>query len=412
MVKVEGTYTSVKGQDFVDFYAHLGVPKETVQTSLGSHWTMKIWKDGNVWGAHVTCKEHPHLNSLDAIAEGVEKCVDTPMFGGKAKVVFRSTGDGEFLTTIESEKFGTLLWEEKYTDEGAHHKITGKGKTLTEFWERSIKPDGAYRFVKGENVENFFKATGSPEMIQHYKNYRVYFQRKGDTLNMLEWFGDLGKVHNAMKADVESPYRVPGDKPDADGSYKLILTKTGNGKCLMVLKSPAGNIEEWKLTFSNCGLVVNGLEKQTGQTCTFHMERFVETSGTYKLVTSIGFEHFAQNLGMPSNKIQEIANDHSAKLIVCDKGNGFHRHQYIGNDHSLDVSFKLNEEFTFLHPFLHENVKGVAAMNGSQMCMLIHTSKGTLKATYHFNDNFVIKSVCHPGANVGYKVIMERSCEW
>jgi len=30
---------------------------------------------------------------------------------------------------------------------------------------------------------------------------------------MLEWFGDLGKVHNAMKADVESPYRVPGDKP-------------------------------------------------------------------------------------------------------------------------------------------------------------------------------------------------------
>jgi hypothetical protein len=41
----------------------------------------------------------------------------------------------------------------------------------------------------------------------------------------------------------------------------------------------------------------NGLEKQTGQTCTFHLERFVETSGTYKLVTSIGFEHFAQALG-------------------------------------------------------------------------------------------------------------------
>jgi hypothetical protein len=43
---------------------------------------------------------------------------------------------------------------------------------------------------------------------------------------------------------------------DADGSHKLILTKTGNGKCLMVIKSPAGHIEEWNLTFSNHGLVL------------------------------------------------------------------------------------------------------------------------------------------------------------
>jgi hypothetical protein len=32
-------------------------------------------------------------------------------------------------------------------------------------------------------------------------------------------------------------------------------------------------------------------------TCIFHLERFVETSGTYKLVTMIGFEKFAQALG-------------------------------------------------------------------------------------------------------------------
>jgi hypothetical protein len=47
---------------------------------------MKIWKDGNAWGVHITCKEDPHQNSMDSIAEGVEKCVDNPMFGGKAKV--------------------------------------------------------------------------------------------------------------------------------------------------------------------------------------------------------------------------------------------------------------------------------------------------------------------------------------
>jgi hypothetical protein len=32
------------------------------------------------------CKELPHLNYLDVITEGVEKCVDSPLFGGKAKV--------------------------------------------------------------------------------------------------------------------------------------------------------------------------------------------------------------------------------------------------------------------------------------------------------------------------------------
>jgi hypothetical protein len=44
---------------------------------------------------------------------------------------------------------------------------------LNEFWERCIKTEGAYRFEKGENIEGFFKATGCPEMIKHYKDYKV-----------------------------------------------------------------------------------------------------------------------------------------------------------------------------------------------------------------------------------------------
>jgi hypothetical protein len=42
---------------------------------------------------------------------------------------------------------------------------------------------------------------------------------KGDTLHMLEWFGDLGKVSNEMKLDVEGPFRVPGDK---EGTRKML----------------------------------------------------------------------------------------------------------------------------------------------------------------------------------------------
>ncbi len=64
----------------------LGLEKEKAQKALGSHWTMKVWNDGTQWGGHMTCKELPHLNYLDVITEGVEKCVDSPLFGGKAKV--------------------------------------------------------------------------------------------------------------------------------------------------------------------------------------------------------------------------------------------------------------------------------------------------------------------------------------
>ena len=34
------------------------------------------------------------------------------------------------------------------------------------------------------------------------------------------------------------------------------MTKTGNGKSLLVVKTPEGKIEEWKFTFSDCGLLL------------------------------------------------------------------------------------------------------------------------------------------------------------
>jgi hypothetical protein len=34
--------------------------------------------------------------------------------------VFTRKGDDEFVTKVESEKFGSMVFEEKYTDIGAH----------------------------------------------------------------------------------------------------------------------------------------------------------------------------------------------------------------------------------------------------------------------------------------------------
>ena len=53
---------------------------------LGTHWTMKVWNDGNQWGGHLTCQEVPSLNCLEVFTDGVEKSVDHPIFGGKATV--------------------------------------------------------------------------------------------------------------------------------------------------------------------------------------------------------------------------------------------------------------------------------------------------------------------------------------
>lgn len=53
---------------------------------MGSHWTLKVWKDAHIWGFYLTCRELPHLNILETFLDGVEKAVDHPMFGGKAKV--------------------------------------------------------------------------------------------------------------------------------------------------------------------------------------------------------------------------------------------------------------------------------------------------------------------------------------
>jgi hypothetical protein len=411
MVQVEGSYTTVRGQEFVDLYVHLGVEKDKAQKALGSHWGMKVWREGDKWGCHFTCRELPHLNSLEVSAVGVEKCIDSPLTGGKAKLHVKKLSDTEFSTTIQSEKFGNILVEEKYTDEGVHFKWTGKGKTVTEFWERSIKVEGAYRFEKGENVEEFCKATGHPDMAKHLTDYRMYLWKTGDVMNMAEWFGDLGKVRNTIRLDVEAPFKTPFDKEGSEGSQRAIMTKTGNGKSLMVIKTPEGKIEEWKFTFAECGLLLEGFDKKSGATCKFWLKRFVEMSGTYKRVSFIGFEKFAHEMGLPCHKIQEIANDCSARLTICDKGNGFQHHKLTGKGESLDINFKFNEEFTFLHPFLNENVKAVATIHDNVLCCNLHTSKGVINSSITFNDHFSVMAVSHPGTGLGYKAILERCCE-
>lgn len=61
-----------------------GVPKDVVYKLSGSHWTMRIWRESSTsWGSQLSCLEHPEMNSLEILVEGVEKFIDHPLFGGK-----------------------------------------------------------------------------------------------------------------------------------------------------------------------------------------------------------------------------------------------------------------------------------------------------------------------------------------
>jgi hypothetical protein len=61
--------------------------KEEAEKLVGTHWTMKVWQDGDAWGGHVFCHEDPKFNCVEVFTDGVEKSVDHPMFGGKAQVL-------------------------------------------------------------------------------------------------------------------------------------------------------------------------------------------------------------------------------------------------------------------------------------------------------------------------------------
>ena len=79
----------VRHECFLELIANnliLGVENDRALMAKGSHWTMKIWRDGDLWGGHFTCQELPHLNHLDVMTEGSEKCIENPLAGGKAKV--------------------------------------------------------------------------------------------------------------------------------------------------------------------------------------------------------------------------------------------------------------------------------------------------------------------------------------
>ena len=65
---------------------YLGVDSTFAKKMLGTHWSMRIWSEEDLWGTSYMCKEYPHLNMCETMHAGTDKMVTHFMFGGMAKV--------------------------------------------------------------------------------------------------------------------------------------------------------------------------------------------------------------------------------------------------------------------------------------------------------------------------------------
>lgn len=411
VASIIGTFTSTKGQDLVDFLVSIGVSKDVASKVLGTQWTLKVWKHEDIWGCYLRCHELPHLNLWQGFALGDEKEVELPILGGMVKVCSKMNGTGDgFVTTFISKTFGSMTLESKFTEDGLTTSLTCKGKTVKGVWERRVKVEGSYMFSHGENIEAYLKAVGESQIGHHYHNYKIHVHENGKMYRLSEYVGELGRVTNTMELDVLSPFRLPGEKEDSTPSHKGMLTKTGMGKFTLMCKSKAGVQEEWKMVFSKWGVVMTGVEKNTGLTCKFFMRRFWDMIGTYNLVSYIGLDKFAVSVGgMTLAEVEDMMKDTSTKLRITAHGEGHYRHQLMRKRHPLDYSFTMDREFSMVHPVIHEEITIVPKMIDSGTLLLTSsTGKGEILQKFYFNNEFCIISMSLPKAHMRCKAIFEK----
>ena len=96
--------------------------------------------------------------------------------------------------------------------------MKGKGKPMTEKWERCPRIEGSYVFDKEENLEPYFKATGDLDMMSHMKDYKMHICVKWKQICFSDFYGEMGKFSNCMDLDIEMPFRALGDK---EGNLKF-----------------------------------------------------------------------------------------------------------------------------------------------------------------------------------------------
>ncbi|TRY77037.1 hypothetical protein TCAL_15937 [Tigriopus californicus] len=406
MDNVPGVYTNVKTQELADFLVKTGIPKEQAQSFVGVKSTMRLeLHDGN-WIYDLKCPEMPGLNTLAAFKEGVETEVDNPAFGGKAKMVFTTSGPNTFKSIVTSELMGKIVFDEKYTEEGAsitynHEK---SGATVAEKWTRVIDEDGWYKMYKEENLVNFNKAMGTPDDLgSDQSNFKMKVSHVGKAVQMIESCGH-SEVKTVFTYDEEFQYGWPGT-PNLDRT--MIATRMGPGQILMLAKGSSGQSEEWRMTIKMDGTMLwEGRDKVSGQSCKMWMKKIPLFCGKFRQVSNCGFDEYGTAMGMPADMISKLKNDFESVLSM-DMVGGLVHVKSTSKVMPMDMSMKFDEEYEIGMPGM-ESFKVIESLQGNDILSVSKGTRCTVKTLTKFTNNFAIMESEVVGLGASCKIVYER----
>lgn len=254
----------------------------------------------------------------------------------------------------KSEVTGEAKSTEVYSDEGLTTTVTNsKGVSYTEVWPREVDMTGWFKVTKTENMEAYNKALGFPAGFEAaFRNMTMQVKSLGkDRFEVREHFaGDEIVTKYTYDEEFTASY------PKLNYSRSTVVTKLSPCKLLSVSKGPNGEKEEWTTTMGDNGGVWEGVDRVSGQSCKFWVERFTNITGKYRLVTSAGYDAFGAAMGMPADLVSKLKNDFDATITISDQGNCM-RMVSDSKVMPMDLVFKWNEEFDFKMPGTDEVYK-------------------------------------------------------
>ena len=376
----------------------------------GTHHSIAITRDDDgKWIGNWKVEECPELNTVESFVEGgFENEVNSPIFGGKATVSFKQTGDNKCLTKIKSAAFGESELVEEYTEEGATYTTThkGTGKVLKEFWPRKVKTEGWFRMVGDENMRNYMKAQG---MDIPLTNYWVHMQDCPNGVVFTEIVNGYKNVYHTQY-DVEQDYEFKLTEGGEAYKRRIMTTKLSPWKTLFLATAPDGRKEEWTHKYCSKGLQMSGLDKTSGQTCKLFFEPDVNFSGTYKNVVIIGMEDFAKAAGMPDDVVSKIITEFDARLILGEK-DGYVTCKYNSKYMPMNFAFKYGEEFTMSYPGVPGTYKCLETRMGDTYINVSKGPKFTTRTVGKITDNYLVQETVIMGTDIKTKQVMERVYE-
>lgn len=410
MVKCFGTFEMTADQADCDFAIEL-YGKEMGQSFLGATLVLKIidCAPGKI-ACHWTSKSGPPMNMFELYHLGCETTVSHPLYGGKCTGKVCSIPDG-YEGKFVSEKFGDTVDKMIFSDEGLTRTCSVQGKTQERQWKRVICEDGFYRMVSNENFKEFMAADDIPDDFSApiLNDFRIKWKACDSGYAFTEWFGPDVVVKSGGKFDQEEEYVLPfeGIPPS-----KVLLTRLGCGKYKCVVKDAKGGTQDWNYEVGDGTFNMKGVNLKNGLTCKIVFKKFVPMAGKWKTISVENVKEPITTLypEIPLEMANQLANEHPILEIEdhCPVYRWNWKSEIPGC--SMDITFKMDEEFEFFNAVTNETNTIVITQSGNKTVTISKEKKCVWKTITVHTDNFLINKSTVEGLDMAPMVYVLERC--